>query len=358
MFKFRTTLTVSGFNQVRLLNKLSQSGVRLYRVSRSSPSEMRLTVRTKELGKAIAIIQNLCYTFESAEQPNFLTLLKKRAWVPLAALALTAAIFVSNMFIWRIDISGSSGLTLVNVQKLVSDSGLHTFSYKPDDLSMLESSILALDEVAAVSVGMSGNTLKINIIESGFTTPVERGGPVVSGYDAVVTRIVTESGSALVKRGEVVRRGQPLISGQLKATLDGALTVETQAKGEVYGTVTFMFSTVVQGGAVWSATGRTQTETTMDILGLEWKGGECEFECYRSTVEVNRFFCFTFKRTVYEELTAEAASADIDAYAAEKINELENVYGSGFEAKYIVESRGGIDTVKLYLSAELCLGQS
>lgn len=358
MFNRKKTFVVSGLNQVRLLNKFTGDGLKVFAVKKLSPSEMRLAVAVKDLDKAIAIMQNLCYTYEVIHSTDFLEFIKKRFWIPLAAAALTGLIFMSNLFIWRIEISGTSGLTLVNIEKLVSDYGLHAFAYKPDDLSSLYTGILSLDEVAAATVEINGNVLKINVVESGITTPIEKGGAVVSGYDAVVTRIITESGTPLVKRGEVVKRNQPLISGELTATGDGSVTAAVEAKGSVYGTVTFMYSTIITGGYTWVPTGNVQTETSLGIFGLEWAGGEPRFECYRASTTTSSFFCFTFRQTVYEEIAAETISADALGYAQEKANALESVYGAQFEAKYIAEERDGINILKIYLSAELCLGQS
>ena len=351
-------ISVLGLNQVRLINRLTADGVRLYRIEKLTPSELRIKVQRKDLSKVIAILQNLCYTYIVLEDADLLDFIRKRFWLPLAAVCLLAVILASNMFVWRVEISGASGITRIGIERMVSDAGYSAFSLKPTELSALRLSVMSLDNISAATVRMRGNVLSVEVIESTETVPLEKGGSVVSVCDGVVTRVVTESGTPLVRRGDVVRRGQTLIGGELTATADDSVIISVPARGSVYGTVTFFYSLILSDGIEWQKTGNIQKETDLRVFGLEWKGGEAGFDCYEARTETAEFFFFKVTQRVYSEVSASSLGADTEAFAAEKKHGLESIYSTEFSAKYITEEIGGIRMLKLYLSAELCLGQS
>lgn len=68
--------------------------------------------------------------------------------------------------------------------------------------------------------------------DPGETIPDERPGDIVAAVDGVVTEVILEAGTARVKPGQAVQKGETLISGT--TDLGHSIRVE-QASGEVYG---------------------------------------------------------------------------------------------------------------------------
>ena len=92
----------------------------------------------------------------------------------------------------------------------------------------------AIPELRWAGVNTQGCTAVITVAlrDSGKAGEEELPGDIAAVTDAVVTEVIVESGTALVKPGEVVREGQLLISG----TADlGRSTRIDRAEGEVYG---------------------------------------------------------------------------------------------------------------------------
>ena len=354
----KRTVTVLGLNQSRLLNKIFSEGITLFNINKISQSKLRFSLCAKDVDKAIAIIQKMCYNYEVGGKDNFVKKALKRIWLPIAAVVFLLLIFMSNQLVWGVEITGSSGIALVNVQRLINERGIKPFALKPKDLTVLEAEIMSLSNITHAAVKLSGNILKIEVIESQVTTPLDGGGSVVSGFDGVVTRVVTESGTPLVRRGDVVKKGQSLISGDLTASADGRITVSAQPKGSVYGTVCFSFSTIVTDGYSWAETGNVQAETALSVFGWKWNGNDCGFGSYNSVTIERDFFFFKFSQIVYREIALEAISGDIAAYSKKILDSLESIYMTAFDAKYITEEKGGLTLLRLYCTAEMCLGES
>ena len=92
----------------------------------------------------------------------------------------------------------------------------------------------AIPELRWAGVNTRGCTAVITVAlrDSGMAGEEELPGDIAAVTDAVVTEVILQSGSALVRPGEAVREGQLLISG----TADlGRSTRIDRAEGEVYG---------------------------------------------------------------------------------------------------------------------------
>lgn len=354
---------VEGLNRMRLLNALKGGEITAYRVRMLGSAELRFFVKRKDLNKAVAILETMCYNYSVigvADGENRQKILL-RIPIAVACLVLTVLVFLSNFFIWRIEIDGADGAVLAKARQAIAACGVREFSPKNAvDLSGIATALRHTEGIASASVAVQGNVLRVSVLtnEQSERPPIAEG-DLVSEYDGVVTRVIAESGTPLVFPGDLVKRGDPLLTGELYATSDGSVIGRTEAKGRVYATVTFAYSMPVVSDEELVPTGNIATVTTVGLFGLTIGEKEAPFPLFEKSVTREKLDPLPIEvtRIEYRELVATDASGETAKFMEEKGNELAVIYGTEFEARSDVVMQNGIAVLKAYFTAEICIGK-
>jgi hypothetical protein len=171
------------------------------------------------------------------------------------------------------------------------------------------------------------------------------GRDVKAECDGIVTRIYVVRGTAAVKAGDAVRRGQVLIAGY---TLDpnGVMT-ECRAEGEVFARVWYSSSRLFfPERIVYERTGNSRTERDVTVFGLRFKGKSAaapyahfETETCR-TRAFERFFAPVWiERRVIYEVAEKLIKADFEREKADLFAQTLN------EAQFLADGRRSVNTV-------------
>ncbi len=299
-------LTVNGLNLMRLTRSFSASDIRLYDVDLRH-KQLTARLRKKDMSKAVAILIAMCYNYTVEDDTKryvkgFLT----RLPLIVASLILTALVFCTNFFVWRIELVGAEGAARIAAMDALESSGVTVFAPKASiDGSAAEAALRAAGMTAA-SVSVDGNVVRVSVLTSDKATdPDESGTSLVSAYDGVVTRIIVESGTPCVKIGDVVKRGDTLVSGDIISVSDGSVIGTTEVKGKVYAEVTFGYSYPIA------------------------PEGEDD----------------------------EILAAAIEEYRKEKNDELSALFEKEFDCRHSIENIGGVAVLKIYFTAEIIIGE-
>lgn len=126
---------------------------------------------------------------------------------------------VLSRYIWGIEVDGNRTCSDEQIITFLETEGIHTgmLSSALPDAESLELSIRTMfPEIIWVTTHTKGSVLHIHVKENDTRTPrVEDTSPqsLVAESDATISSIVTRSGTPQVKAGEVVKKGQLLVSG-------------------------------------------------------------------------------------------------------------------------------------------------
>lgn len=150
--------------------------------------------------------------------PFFLKNNKARVGVLVGALLATAFLGFSSCIIWDVEISGNNYLKQDVLFESLTENGLRVGAFKSNiDTAVLEKNLLKeYPELSWVSVNIFGtkavlevkeNIRKPDIIDS--KTPTN----VIAGKDGQIVLVQGYNGTNMVKEGDVVVKGELLISG-------------------------------------------------------------------------------------------------------------------------------------------------
>ncbi len=151
--------------------------------------------------------------------PTLLSLMRVR--LP-AVIALTLAVllnFLLSGLVWDIRISGNDNVPDYVIKEALRDSGLYVGSvWSRLDRSMVETQASdALEGLGWINVNRRGTVAYVEVVERAVLPPAELTDTapcnIVAAFDCVIEDIDVRRGVACVSPGDVVRRGDVLISG-------------------------------------------------------------------------------------------------------------------------------------------------
>ncbi len=261
---------VVGLNQLRLLNTLVKDGIHIKDPSRRSAKLIRFSVNEKDKSKTISIMEKLGFSYEIVEEKNLSVAIKKvipRLGTVVGLIAMIVVSIYLSSFLWKIEIIGNSRLDELTIIRALKNGDISVGKRVNFDVSDVEETLLQLDEISAASAELVGTTLKIEIIESAEISPPKQKGDIVSLYDAEITRIVVNSGTAKVKIGDRVPIGSVLIEG-IEYNTAGEPLKEADAQGKIYGKVNFTYCEMASLSNGYRRTGKVKSATVIKFFGF------------------------------------------------------------------------------------------
>lgn len=124
--------------------------------------------------------------------------------------------FLSN-YIWTVRVEGNAVIAKEEIvaccEKIGVRSGMRRSEV--DSGYLRERLLLECDELAWCSFNIEGSRLTVNVTEISSPSNSQPSN-IVSDFDGVITEIFVESGTALVKKSDAVRKGDVLISGVIE----------------------------------------------------------------------------------------------------------------------------------------------
>lgn len=324
---------------------------------------VEIGIGRKELRKAIAICDERCYNYKIIGTSFSLAVKKLLSSLPLiiASLVMAIVVFSSNAFVWRVEIAGAEGAAALKIRNMLDDMGVRAGAVIDRlDRHEIERVLTESGDISAASVTKTGSVLKVDVLMSDMYSNGQAayGDTVTSGYDCVITKVVTNCGTPVVEAGDVVKRGDVLIEGKEYATADGSELGIVAAAGRVYGRVTFTFSVPVTENGGLRRTGRSETITALKLFGLTIGGSTGSYQVCESVTKRMRLSPLPIEvvRVSYYELDVSSFDEEADAFIREKTDELESTYGVPFDIRTDIATRNGLNVMTVYFTAEICVG--
>ncbi len=226
-----------GLNLERFLNDLQKEDIPLISVSRRDARTLQCECYSCDIKRLEALADQKGWRMTEVTPVKLsrrLHWLRRRPGVPIGALIALVMVLTASRFVWRVEITGA-GSYRADIAAHLTQSG-----YRPGilrstvDARALEQSLLfRYPNLTSFQVRVLGMTLFVDVNQGVAAPPLARGeaGDLIARRGGVVTEIRVYAGTAQVKPGDVVSRGQVLIQGVERAA-DGE-TAAVEARGTV-----------------------------------------------------------------------------------------------------------------------------
>ncbi len=233
-------ITISPDERVRAFDLLYQNAIPFTDEKRGPDGTITVRVRGKytDVFRHYADEAGIVYQMtEPYGMPVIRSFLQYRPAVPLGILLCVVWMFYSTRIIWDVQIDGAEKTDPAEIIALLDELGCGVGDYYPSiDFNDLHAKYSAVQQdIAWLSVYMNGTVAEVQVREMWKD---ERIKPAESTYanvfadaDGIVESVNVFEGQACVKAGDLVRKGQVLISGIIEQK-DGSIRYE-YASGEV-----------------------------------------------------------------------------------------------------------------------------
>ncbi|MBQ3567555.1 MAG: sporulation protein YqfD [Anaerotignum sp.] len=236
------TITVKGFSAERFVNMAAFRGVPLREVAREGASvTMKAAGGSEDI--LFACAEKTGCTVEILSYGGLPVILnrfrKKQVW-SFGLLLFAAGLYVLSSFVWTVRVEGNERMAEKDILSACEEMGLQPAAWKKnvDTAAVTKGLLTQFSELSWVSVGIHGTDAVIRLAETiEKAEMVDRVTPcdVVAAQDGVIVSVTAERGTPLVQAGDVVQKGDVLISSELPVGVEGEeqYTDYTAAEGAV-----------------------------------------------------------------------------------------------------------------------------
>ena len=149
----------------------------------------------------------------------------KRWGAFLGLFILLISVYFSSKIVWKINVEGNSKISDDEIVNLLEECGFKLGTYIPSvNFDTLHNQFLMnSDNISWISINLDGNTanVKVKEIMKDSISQKKTYANVVSKFDGQIQFISVHEGIKTVKIGDVVKKGDILISGVLDSKSEG-----------------------------------------------------------------------------------------------------------------------------------------
>lgn len=129
---------------------------------------------------------------------------------------------ICNNYIFQYKIYGLETISKNEIIEVLKNSGVDGITNKKSiNRQVIENNIQKMDRVSLVSTAIKGNVLLINIKEKVYNPEYEdkeNFKPIIAEYDGIITEITIIQGTPKIRVGQIVKKGQILVSPIIQDT--------------------------------------------------------------------------------------------------------------------------------------------
>lgn len=212
-------ISVKGFSRERFLNLLAANDIFAWEI-KSRRSELHLTLTVSGFRRIKPMLKKTNCRFKIISRgglPFILHKYRRRTVFACGFAIFFMLVFYMSQFIWLIDINGNTSLSDAEILRYMENKGIYTGVYKHRiNINVLKDELRAkFPQITWISITQNGTRLFIDISENiksteilDYSVPCD----IISNRDCIVTNIIAQSGTPLVKAGDAVKKGDVLIS--------------------------------------------------------------------------------------------------------------------------------------------------
>ena len=258
---------------------------------------------------------------------------KKRIGFFVGVLFLLVMVYIFSLFIWSVDVSGNENIKSEEILQVASELGVRPGIFKKS-INVSNVTLAAMEkfeDVAWMSINISGSKVNISIKEKIKKPDIAKNGEpcnIVASCDGQIERLETFKGEPCVNVGDIVVKGQLLISGVMENLNGGSYFLD--ADGKVFAkTVKKITEKVKTSQTITKDTGKNATRLRLEICGGTvpfwgyWKNINDNYQV-ETTENVMNLFGLELPAKICKEYCREQEKEEITLTSEEAYLQIEN----------------------------------
>ena len=158
---------------------------------------------------------------------------KRKIFLVLPILILCFFITISR-FVWNIEITGNNNISQQEILKLVNDNGIKIGMLKSqiNTEKIINEMRISRDDISWIGISVNGTNVKVEIVEAREKPKLldkDEYCNIIADKDGIIEKINVKNGTAQVSEGDVVKKGDILVSGIMTGKYTGDRKVHASA---------------------------------------------------------------------------------------------------------------------------------
>ncbi|MGN0796617.1 MAG: sporulation protein YqfD, partial [Christensenellales bacterium] len=339
----RAVICTDRLNCYRLINQLREKKIAVYD-ARIDDAELVFVVYGDDVGKCIELLESKKRSYRVASirrKKTWKKIVKEHLVSSFSWFLVIVAIIIASRFCYTVEVVSDDVGLKNQVQSILVEQG-YTGVFpksKLDENSLKQSILLNTSNTAYADVELKGGKLIVSVKQAHKPMQDEaRYNAIFATCDCVITKIFVESGTALVKEGDRVVKGQKLIDGyiDLKDPMDPQnVRQPVQAKGVIVGKVWQSSRLILPDKYIaMERTGNVTIANQVSFGGLTWKSKNQSpyenFEMQSHRKSTGDIIKIDLEKIIFYETTPVEKSVDRD-YIDSRISSAKIEMQSQFE---------------------------
>ena len=233
-------ITVEGYYIERFINICTTSKILIWNLKREKGIKLYLNIGIQDYYKAIKIAKKLKCKVKIEKKrglPFILNRYKKRKIFVISLFVILIALYTSSNYVWNIEIRVEDNMQLDNILEDVKMAGLET-GMKKDKINVEETTNkirLSRDDISWIGIELKGTNAIVKVVKAKEAPEIideKDYCNIVAKRAGTITKIIAQNGTALVKPGDEVQKGQVLIQGTMEGKYTGIRYVHSLGEVE------------------------------------------------------------------------------------------------------------------------------
>jgi len=211
-------VALKGKNQEKIINMASSRGIYIWDIKKNG-DDLNFKVRTSGLKALQSISEENDYELDVREKqglPFYRNLFRRRMGFFTGALIFILALYIMSSFVWFVEVDGNKKVESSKILLTAAKHGVYQGAAKWNfsRIEAEEAMLRDLGELSYVKLDIRGVKARIQVVEK-ILPKTDISGPchIVATRDGVIEEVLALDGQANVKPGDVVKKGDILISG-------------------------------------------------------------------------------------------------------------------------------------------------
>lgn len=229
-------IIVEGFFTERFINICMSKDIFLFNIKRDKSTIIYANVGIHDFKSVVQIAKQTKCKVKIKKKSGlpfiFNRYRKRKIFVGALAIIICTVIYLSN-FIWNIEINGADTIDSNELMQTINNEGLIVgkLKSKVDLKSIINKIRLDREEIAWIGIDLKGTNAIVRIVPADSKPEIIKEDEycnIISDKDACIIKVNAQNGTPLVKEGDVVKTGTPLIAGWMEGKYTGTRYVHAE----------------------------------------------------------------------------------------------------------------------------------
>lgn len=331
-------IEVEGYYIERFINICTNKKVLIWNLKREKGVKLYLNIGIKDFKNLSEIARKTNCKVRILKKrgvPFLLNRYKKRKIFAIFLMIILVTIWISSKYVWNIEIVVKDNIPLENISEDLEELGIAKgiLKSKIDTEKVINELRIKRDDIAWVGIDLKGTNIKVNIVKADDLPEIINHTDycnIIASKPGIITKITAQNGTALVKAGDTVQKGDVLIAGYMEGKYTDTRYVHSL--GEIEAKVWYEKTKEIKlKEEVYKETGRKEKKYEIGLN--QWKiklyKDLSKYEKYESSKEENNLKIFkdfylpiTITKITNQEQTKESRTYTVKEATNKGIQEL------------------------------------